>query len=1524
MRGGALTTRGISYQALAIVREMLNVLAGRASYVRPHPPELANLPYERESAADKTGLTPVAVEDFTVDREGLPKFYEAKSNAPGDGTWTVRRLHSEGVLQAFQAQVEAEPTAECYLVTPNPCPLLGRVAEDARDRADRREFLANLARRRRDEFRRMCELLDIGHGQGYTLLKACHVDQVSAESLRSHVQTLLSGMLTRPEAAEDVLFSLAIEAMERGRMVDDAWLKARLARTGVYDRPTVSPQDLVAALSDASAILRTTRRQIAGVHIEQPAVQRMLDWLESEQIEQPSCGVLLDDAGTGKTVALSSLLVELEERGWAVLGIEADTLGPYNSIAELSDLLALPVSVLATVSLLAGEGHRVAVLIDQVDALSTASARDSAAITVLLDLVARLTQIPGAMAVLSCRSFDWRYDSSVRQLQDRVSKEFELTPLSETDVETILAAKGIGRSDLHPVTFDILQVPQHLDGFVRLVDVNRDADPRWSPNASQVYTLQSLYEDLWAATRRKARSSDIDADALASTVHRLADYMQNRQLLVVPEAGVAAPQNAVDWLVSEGLLLRQQRSLRFFHQTFFDFIAARAFVERGRSLTRDLLSSDQGLFHRPLVKQVLQYLRDADRGAFHREMQNMLGDEAIRRHLKNLSYQWLGQLPDVDGRDLAYFEPLLSDQDNVSRGLRYMIGNPAWFALLTQERVREWFGASTDATAHAITRYMASIITARQVDLLPVLEPYLGRGAHYNQRIAFCLHGIKGHWAAESTEFLSRLICDSNTDLRKPRGWWASALCNLAEDQPEEACRPLGDILSRLSGEAELPAVATGQGATGACDEIRNRLPQAQRFWRAAETIASEAPEALLDVILEPILAAMDASCTDASPNQFRQRWLWAQSDNPHNATGPAAKLLADTVFSLADRHWEAFAEALPRLTANDLHPVQSTIADALSRHPEHAANHAAQFLLGDARRFRLGTGDSRLWWSRRLIAECSPFWSEEQSRQVEEAVRNLWQPQPKDLSDLRWRGVERLELLMAFDRSKLSEEGLQYLEELRRKFPDFTPPQAGRFRGGVVGPPIPREALAKMDDRGWLGAMKAYEGESQPNRANRPTELAGGRHQLSQALTSRSKEEPERFYRLAMEEMDSSYHADYVGAIVRGIAEAGAPVGWLQDLVLRFQTLLEPANVRDVTHAVGQYPPEPVPEELEALLREWALDARDPSVPAGGSYEPGFQGELLTDGINTDRGSALWSLAKIYSRQEPPRRADILDMAEAVVGDPCPSVRAVCMRFLQYAIPAAPGRACEIFRSLLGTDQQALLRTRASGEFIYHAMPRCEDDFLDVLQTMIEDTESGETRQRGANLACLAAFQNPGAEGLRDECLTGDAEQRTGAAEVYSANVDHHELGEECWRRLRPLWKDDSEDVREAACGFLNRLDAGSLHAKQALIREWMASAAFPAGAESMAEKMRESPTANVQLTLDFGAKTVQQFGDAMADIRLREAVLPYHLLPALLSLYHASPEAGIRSRCMDLFEDLEEMGCSGIDEVYEHADRL
>ena len=176
----------------------------------------------------------------------------------------------------------------------------------------------------------------------------------------------------------------------------------------------------------------------------------------------------------------------------------------------------------------------------------------------------------------------------------------------------------------------------------------------------------------------------------------------------------------LDALVSEGVLIRDQATLSFAHESLLDYVFARLFIQRRTTLAAFLKDSGQGLFRRAQVRQTLSYLRDADPERYLEQLRELLGDPKIRAHIKDLILSWLADVPDPrEGEWLAWeerIEPVFASylrdkapSDKLARlAWRRFLTSKQWLAYADEQGlVDRWWGGEQPELVDDLTSAMS-------------------------------------------------------------------------------------------------------------------------------------------------------------------------------------------------------------------------------------------------------------------------------------------------------------------------------------------------------------------------------------------------------------------------------------------------------------------------------------------------------------------------------------------------------------------------------------------------------------------------------------------------------------------------------------------------------------------------------------------------------------------------------------------------------------------------------------------------
>lgn len=478
------------------------------------------------------------------------------------------------------------------------------------------------------------------------LLRQLAFVQVQRTMAEAEISRLFAGRCPAPQLIPDILFSAVGQWAEEGATITRAMVQERLRTLGVHVE-TPNATAVLAAFEEASVVLASEDSAIPNVpNSEQPreALAEILRWLtESKREREDGLAVVIGEAGTGKTGVLKMLLRELQAQHMPVLAFKADRVYERSVSALLQRLPAAAQHLPSTVAALVAGGHpAVVVLIDQLDALSQSLSANREYLHSYRDLLTQLLAMPQVKVVVSCRSYDLQADPVLQRYLGR--QKIKVGILTNEQVTAVVDSSALKGTALSPALREILRVPLHLRIFCQLTSGTAVSDVR---------TLQGLYQALFKEKVQQQPTPLVPAQVSPARVkellYRLAEAMYDQQQLSVARLRYEDDYGLeIDYALSQKLLVPgSEGQLQFFHQSFFDYLYARQFVEKNQLIGDLLRARSQGFFIRSSVRQVLSYLRAVEPRAYLVQLEDLLTNTIqYRYHIRLLACQQFAQLPD--------------------------------------------------------------------------------------------------------------------------------------------------------------------------------------------------------------------------------------------------------------------------------------------------------------------------------------------------------------------------------------------------------------------------------------------------------------------------------------------------------------------------------------------------------------------------------------------------------------------------------------------------------------------------------------------------------------------------------------------------------------------------------------------------------------------------------------------------------------------------------------------------------------
>ncbi|MCG2615261.1 ATP-binding protein [Terrimonas sp. NA20] len=391
---------------------------------------------------------------------------------------------------------------------------------------------------------------------------------------------------------------------------------------------------LLQELGRASVALRSEANEFDDIpdsHIWRNETDRLLKWINApkdlDKKDRPmNICLLAGNAGMGKTVILKDLYESLHEQELPVLALKADKLYT-GTIQDLQQKLHLSVPVFDFLDQCAANFEKTILLIDQIDALSQSMSSDPIYLQVLREVIDTFGYSDSFDIVISVRIFDLHHDPNLRAYRQKHSVLVE--KLGKEQVLEQLQKIGIEQSTISGKLLDLLCTPNNLNVYARIAGQVQ--------SSAAISTLLGLYTELWKQKLIFVPPQTMVAQIrVRELLYRMANDMFSFQRISLSEIGYQDMARELDYVKSHRLVRSEAGQLQFFHQTFYDYVFAKCFVEQDGDLPTYIVSQGQSLFIRSAVSMIISYLREFDFNRYIGLLKHLFGDTKTAFHIKHL------------------------------------------------------------------------------------------------------------------------------------------------------------------------------------------------------------------------------------------------------------------------------------------------------------------------------------------------------------------------------------------------------------------------------------------------------------------------------------------------------------------------------------------------------------------------------------------------------------------------------------------------------------------------------------------------------------------------------------------------------------------------------------------------------------------------------------------------------------------------------------------------------------------------
>lgn len=1402
--------------------------------------------------------------ELWVERRGARTFDQVKFRSAG--RWTPSRLRTDGVLAKLRRHYVAG--AGVLLVMNQPSEELERHIALAGATASGAELWQEGDA---NALRILADAWGVGENETRQYLRQTSVRHDGLPHLKEFVELVVETLVTGdPTLAIGVVRQFLEENLSKPFTAPMIW--AALEANGISMRPRLDAGPTIERLRAAlDRHLRAARRTMpsAGA-IRRSAVDNIV-----ATVTESSSPILLvaGTAGAGKSVVVAEAAEELARSGRHVAALRLDRLDPRTSTAaQLGTAIDLERSPVLTLSEVSSDEFDGILVIDQLDAVSSYSGRMPDVYDAVDEALTQARLLGNVKVILSVRSIDLAEDPRLRKLAGDDVPTITVGELEEIEVQSYLARIGTDISTVNPVTLQLLRLPIHLYVFSELAPELRSAS---------YGTLTALYDAFTKSFRNRLELANF-SDEWPEVSRILVEHMNATEALAVSMKTLERIRPFyVEALVSSNVLITDEGRVALFHETFFDYLFAKSFSERGQALVEWFARSGQGLFRRSQLRQLLVFIAAEERSRFIEHIL-ALANSSLRPHLISIAYTALGDIVPTPTEWTA-IEPLASADNPLGARIISLIGSPHWFAAANAvgdvEKLLDQ-PEHAERVAHLVARLAGELPN----EVYELLVPRLENGEVWVNALRSALDVTDSpKWA----EFALEQVHAQRLDLPdRPFDILESPIFHrLIGPHPLDALRMLSLMITH-----EVDDAIAGQKRS-VKDVLDRRSRRSVDAGEIAELAASVGPE-----FVTTLLPLIEKIATHV-PAIGWQMWRYRVRADHHD--------FAEELFFAFDRALTQLtqvdiARALPileRLSAHQDNALDFLVCRALL---EATPDDAVTWLLQSKAHLEVGWSSDGHWKSRRLIERASVTCSEDLFSALESAILYFpdggWSPADR----LRWSGSTELRLLSALSRDRLSFVASKRLAELQRKFPWWQPQEPTGISGGTVRSPISRHAAERMTDAHWRNAMKRYgiDGETKFSNGH----AYGGLHELASLMGSLSKEDPARFLALALS-FPASTPAAYTEHIVRDLAGEVDQLALLP-LLRKFRADHPSESGRAVASAIDAYAGQLEDDLFEELLN--LSDDEDPREELAtkrtntGTY---FGGDFVSAGINSTRGLVASTLGRVLFADHG-RLGASLSVLRRLASDPIIAVRALAAEpALAYA-SVERTEGLDLIAQLL--DDDTVLGTATALRALRWAMLWDSDRFADYL---VRALQAEDAKIAGADWANCSINDSLGSA-PKDVTLLSES-ARLGVADAL-APVPH--LGADL---LLTLFDDPSLQVRRQAGRAVYYLKEMDGLGRGELIARLVNSRAFATAANDLLHALEELPGELPEVTWEVCRRVIDDISD---DHPSGIGALEGNLVAVLVRLYRSASD-GKREAALDLIDETVLLQLWRVDQVLDEA---
>ncbi|GAA5036683.1 hypothetical protein GCM10011506_29930 [Marivirga lumbricoides] len=1020
-------------------------------------------------------------------------------------------------------------------------------------------------------------------------------------------------------------------------------------------------------------------------HIPRKETRQLLKWIKKPLGKAEKGIILLEgNAGYGKSVIIKDLYDELNSTKIPVLGIKADKYYPKTK-KELQEQLDFDLPIEILVETLAVTNDSVIILIDQLDALSQSMSAKREYLDSFLSLINSFASISDVRIIISVRTYDLNYDTSLRNISNQ--KSIKVGVLDPQDVQQVLKEKKIDQEQINPKLLELIRVPHHLNVLCKVSSGNQTLDG--------IQTLHDLYNELWHQKITKYTHGSLCKEAL----YEIASHMYKTSSINLSKFKIDQKYfTSVEYLKSNGLLVESKGEIQFFHQTFFDYCFAKQFVDSGQSIEKYILSNHQGLYIRASLKMIMSFLRDHDLEKYIKILQRVLEYSKFRFQIKVLLVTELGYREDPNDSEKNFvrrkilsnkiWKDIFMEAINTSSWLDFLNESGELKKLISEEPFTKAFNSfglhvlkkqnkTTEVRLNQLFNLFKRLLPTCRQQILQILFD-LPEFTDKAMLIFRLLYFIK-KWDHPLATHLFEKYADD--EIVKDTHGFYSILEDASRENLNWTLKVYGEYLTKkIKSQKTL------------YDKPKLSYDDSELFKKIFEIDLEQSFDFTLNLVKS--INKRKLNNENELKLNFDLPYFFSYPGSNRNDYEEVLQLLIDKSKQLYFQNPNKYKEFVSDHLNDHSLTILVILIISLQDQPETHKELIVELLKSYSDKGGFEISSKAGFYVRQLISKSYAHFTDEQRQKVNDLVLSILPERDckvyinregKKYHYLRWSGGIKYEYLCAIPHNLLINQPLikKVYQELERKFGQFKEdkPQGSVLR--AVPPPLSSSAYENMNFEQWENSFMQYDEEQ--FHGNGP--LNGSKVEHSRAFEKQVAERPQYFAALIerLIEEDKVDH-NYIISGLDGLVKGEYDTNEFKKLFKKALNLrLDSSNIRMLLLLISYLiNTKNCDDEVITFLCNTALNHEDPADKE--ELENSIQ-----YGINTVRGLAVSKIPYLFSY--PDHRDLVFDTVDRVLDDFSVGVKATLMPQLHYLMDLDKERTLKVLLRVTEQNEIEVLK---------------------------------------------------------------------------------------------------------------------------------------------------------------------------------------------------------------------------------------